>query len=170
MNPTQLSRRAARRATWQRGLLASALVAVLVCIAAPFAGAAPDALRADRAAPSCSLASAKAVKAAFGTTIGAPTVTKNGPVTVCQYASSTLLLVRFETGETAARFAAGRNSFKTHGESTTSVKGVGTGAYSSTIGGATTLVVLKGTTELLLTATSSQPKIISLAKLILASL
>jgi hypothetical protein len=130
----------------------------------------PQRLSTHSAGPSCNLASAKRVKSALGITVGAPLVTRNGPVTVCQFMSKTALLVRFQTNETTALFAYGRKSFAQHGELTKPVGGLGTTAYSSTFGGASTIVVLQGKTELLITSTESLAKVEALAKLILPSL
>jgi hypothetical protein len=134
------------------------------------AATSPQRLEVRSAGPSCNLASAKKVKSALGITVGAPLVTRNGPVTVCQFESKTALLVRFETSETAALFAFGRKSFAQHGAPTKPVSGLGTTAYSSSLAGSNTIVVLKGKTELLITSTESLAKVEALAKLILPSL
>ena len=121
--------------------------------------------------PSCNLASAKRVKSALGITVASPSATKNGPVTVCLFASTPELLVRFETNETASLFAVGRKSFGQHGEPTKTVNGLGTEAYSSSTGSTSnTIVVLKNKTELLITANEPLAKLVALAKLILPSL
>ena len=122
--------------------------------------------------PSCNLASAKSVKSALGITVRSPSVTKNGPVTVCLFTSTPPLLVRFETNETASLFAFGRKSFGQHGEPTKTVNGLGTQAYSSTLAGgkSNTIVVLKNKTELLITANEPLAKLEALAKLILPSM
>ena len=121
--------------------------------------------------PSCSLASAKRVKSAVGLTVASPSVTKNGPVTVCLFTSTPVLLVRFETNETASMFAVGRKGFGQHGEPTKTVNGLGTEAYSSSIGSTSnTIVVLESKTELLITANEPLAKLVALAKLILPSL
>ena len=132
----------------------------------------PQRLNVQSSVPSCSLASARRIKSALGITVTAPLVTKNGPVTVCQFmnVNGTGLLVRFQTSETAALFAAGRNGFAQHGVATKAVRGLGTKAYSSSIGSTSTIVVLKGKIELLITANVSLPKVVALAKLILPSL
>ena len=107
-----------------------------------------------------------------GITVGAPSVTKNATVTVCEFATTAGLLVRFETNETASLFALGRKSFGQHGEPTKTVNGLGTKAYSSTLAGgkSNTIVVLKNKTELLITANEPLAKLEALAKLILPSL
>lgn len=127
-------------------------------------------LNVQSSVPSCNLASARRIKAALGVTVTAPSVTKNGPVTVCQFMTTSGLLVRFETNETAALFAAGRKSFAQHGEPTKTVPGIGTKAYSSSFGSSNTIVVLKGKIELLITSSVSLAKVVALAKLILPSL
>jgi hypothetical protein len=122
--------------------------------------------------PSCALASPTSVKSALGITVGAPSVTKNATVTICEFATAAGLLVRFETSETPSLFAIGRNSFAKHGEPTKTVSGLGTQAYSSTFAGgkSNTIVVLKNTTELLITSSEPLAKLEALAKLILPSL
>jgi hypothetical protein len=148
-----------------------ALIATAGFAGAPSAYAARHRLTAPAASPTCKLASSAKVKSALGFTVPAALVTKNGPVTVCQFESSTDLLVRFETSETAPLFAFGRKSFTQHGYPTTAVNGLGTKAYSSRAGAKTiTLVVLQGKTELLITALAPLAKIEALARLILPSL
>jgi hypothetical protein len=122
--------------------------------------------------PSCNLVSPKSVKTAIGITVGSPSMTKNATVTVCLFATKSGLLVRFETSETPALFAAGRNSFGQHGEPTKTVNGLGTQAYSSTFAGgkSNTIVVLENKTELLITSSEPLAKLEALAKLILPSL
>jgi hypothetical protein len=116
--------------------------------------------------------SAKTIKAAVGVTVRSPVVTKNGPVTVCDFLSATPLLVRFETRENATLFAVGRKGFSQHGEPTKTVGGLGNAAYSSSLAGgkANTIVILKGSTELLITGPEPLPKLETLAKLILPAL
>jgi hypothetical protein len=122
--------------------------------------------------PSCSLVSAKRVKSALRVTVGSPIATKKGPVTVCGFTGVSPILVRFQTGETAAMFSAGRKSFTTHGEPTETVGGLGDNAFSSSLAGgkSNTIVILKHTTELLVTGTEPLAKLEALAKLILPAL
>lgn len=122
-------------------------------------------------APTCSLASPARVKTALGITFASASIERNGPVTLCIFAGKAPLLVRFETGETMPLFAAGRKGFGQHGEKTKTVSGLGTAAYSSSIGATSnTIVVLKGRTELLITGSEPLAKLEALAKLILPSL
>src|ERR1039458_1861718 len=74
--------------------------------------------------PSCNLAPPTSPKSPLGITVGSPSVTKNGPVTVCEFASTSPLLVRFETNESASMFAAGQKSFTQHGQPTKTVNGL----------------------------------------------
>jgi hypothetical protein len=152
--------------------LIGAVVALAGVLGSPslLAATSPQRLETHSAGPSCNLASAKRVKSALGITVGAPLVTRNGPVTVCQFMSKVALLVRFETNETAALFAAGRKSFAQHGVPTKPVSRLGTTAYSSSFAGSNTIVVLQGKTELLITSSDSLAKVEALAKLILPSL
>jgi hypothetical protein len=148
-----------------------ALVAIAGFAGAPAVQAATQHLGAQSASPSCSLASAAKIKSALGMTIStAASVTRNGPVTVCQFRTASALLVRFQTSETPALFAFGRKSFATHGQSTKTLTGIGTKAYSSSIGKTVTVVVLQGKTELLIVASAPVAKVEALAKLILPSL
>jgi hypothetical protein len=146
--------------------IALALIAVSAASGA-LAAAAP----AHAAGPSCSVASPQKVKAALGITVGPASVTRNGPVTVCELrTASSGLLVRFQTSETSAMFAFGRKSFAKNGIPTRTVTGIGTKAYSASLQGSTTLVVLQQTTELLVTSTLPLAKLEALARLILPSL
>jgi len=122
--------------------------------------------------PSCNLASPKSGKSALGITVGAPSVTKNASVTVCQFATAAGLIVRFETSETPSLFAFGRKSFAKQGEPTKTVSGLGTEAYSATSadGKSNAIVLLKNKTELLIASSEPLAKLEALAKLILPSL
>lgn len=174
---TQLSCHSAKAAARQRLSRATNVVIGVLIAMAGLAGApsvlaatTPHRLNAQLSGPSCNLASAKRVKSALGITVASPSATKNRTVTVCQFRSKSGLLVRFQTNESASLFAVGRKSFEKHGEPTKTVNGLGAKAYSSSAGGFTTIVVLKNSTELLITANVSLARIVALAKLILPSL
>ena len=131
------------------------------------------------AAVSCALAPAAQVGAALGITVGAPTPEDNGSVTVCTYqqtGGSGQVIVRFQTGMTPASFSANEAQFTANGETTTPVSGLGDQAYSSTIGGGgsapevNTIVVLKGSNEILITGPASQAQVQSLATALLPKL
>jgi hypothetical protein len=83
-------------------------------------------------------------------------------------------MIRFETGESAADFAAGRKRFEQLGEHTVPRTGFGQSAYSVVLGSnktvTSTLVVLTGSTELLVLGTGALYKAEALAKKVLARL
>jgi hypothetical protein len=114
--------------------------------------------------------SAAKVNAALGTTLTTPKSKVNGSVTVCTYSSSSnpqSALIRNQTGMTAALRSASRAGFDQHGEPTVTVSGLGDSAFSSTIGSASftenTVVVEKGTRELLVTANAPLSQVQALA-------
>ncbi|MHB8680979.1 MAG: hypothetical protein ACYDA2_02645 [Acidimicrobiales bacterium] len=127
--------------------------------------------------PGCGLVSAAEVNAALGTNVGSPSAQPNGSVTVCTYTSSSpiaTVIVRFQTGMSMSDFATARAQFDQHGETTTSVSGLGDAAYSSSAGTGqyqqNTIVVLKGSTELLITAPASLDQVEALARQVLPSI
>ena len=127
--------------------------------------------------PSCSSVPASEVNTALGTNVGNPSVQPNGAVTVCTYTSQSpiaTVIVRFETGMTQSSFTTARSQFDQHGEPTSTVSGIGDAASSSSTGTgqyqSNTIVVLKGSTELLVTAPASLSQVESLAQEILAKL
>jgi hypothetical protein len=128
-------------------------------------------------APGCGLVPASVVDGVYGSSVTGPQAQTKGPVTVCVYNSSppvVYVLVRFEVNETVAMFKAGRKTFDAHKEPTATVSGLGHMAYSSVLGSGKTLtstvVVLTGHTELLVTGTGSLTKALSLTKKVLAKL
>jgi hypothetical protein len=128
-------------------------------------------------APGCGLVPASVVDGVYGASVTGPQAQTKGPVTVCVYTSSApvvYVLVRFEVNETVAMFKAGRKNFNTHKEPTVTVSGLGQMAYSSVLGSGKTLtstvVVLTGHTELLVTGTGSLVRALSLTKKVLAKL
>lgn len=127
--------------------------------------------------PGCGLAPASVVDGVYGAKLTGPTAQTQGPVTVCSFfsvAPVVSVLVRFEVNETVAMFEAGRKSFTEHKEPTRTVPGLGRMAFSSVLGSGNTLtstvVVLSGQTELLVTGTGPLAKALSLAKKVLAKL
>jgi hypothetical protein len=127
--------------------------------------------------PGCGLVPASVVDGVYGARLTGPAAQTQGPVTVCSFSSSApvlYVLVRFEVNETVAMFKAGRKSFTAHKEPTVTVPGLGLMAYSSVFGSGKTLtstvVVLTGKTELLVTGTGPLAKALSLTKKVLAKL
>lgn len=138
-------------------------------------GGATSTTTALAAAPSCSLVPASQVNSALGVNVGDPTSAVNGSVTTCTYNGTPgQVIVRFETGETPATFQAGKAGFAHNGEPTTDVSGLGDAAYSSSVGSGqfqtNTIVVLKGSLELLVTAPVMQEDVNALARQILLSI
>jgi uncharacterized protein (UPF0333 family) len=102
----------------------------------------------------CANAPAADVNTALGTSVGAPTSDTNGSVTVCTYNSTKpiqAVIVRVDTGSSAATFSAEEAQSAAQGETATPVPGVGDAAYSLTVSGGgfttNTFAVLKGTNE-----------------------
>ena len=150
-----------------RAGLATACAAALV--ATPAATAAKT--------PSCALVTATMLKSALGATFAKPTSTSNAPVLVCNFRGLDKipsLLVRFQVNESASSFRLARKQFDAHGERTKTVTGIGQAAYSSTLGSGAfatnTLVVLKGSTELLVTAPAPLARVEALARKLLPAL
>jgi hypothetical protein len=126
---------------------------------------------------SCSSVSPAMINAALGTSVTAPKVTKNGPVTVCAYPQGNLpqqALVRFQSKTTAKSFKVAESQFTAHGEPVASISGYGSMAYTSSIGtgayAANTIVALKGSNELLVTAIAPLGSVEQLATQILAKM
>ena len=164
----------ARRAWVARGGLAATLA--LGAMASSVAWGASAAQAAGKG-PGCGLVPVSVVDGAYGARVTGPTAQTKGPVTVCSFSSSApvlYVLVRFEVNETVAMFKAGRKSFTAHKEPTVTVPGLGLMAYSSVFGSGKTLtstvVVLTGQTELLVTGTGPLSKALSLTKKVLAKL
>ena len=101
----------------------------------------------------------------------------NGSVLVCTYGKigqSKQVIVRFQTGQSKPAFAVSRKQFDTHGEQTKTFTGLGVPAYSSVLGSGSylnsTVVALKGNTELLVTAPAPLARVAALVKKTLATL
>ena len=169
--------RGAGSGAWARmargGLAASLAVGAM---ASSVAWAASPAQAAGKG-PGCGLVPASVVDGVYGAHVTGPTAQTQGPVTVCSYFSSApviTVLVRFEVNETVAMFKAGRKSFTAHKEPTVTVPHLGLMAYSSVLGSGkaltSTVVVLTGQTELLVTGTGPLAKALSLTKKVLVKL
>ncbi len=125
--------------------------------------------------PSCGQAPVSEVDQALGLNVQSPSSQVNGTVTVCTYSGSPgPVTIRFQTGEDTATFAAGKQGFQQQGEPTTDVPGLGDAAYSSTRGSGqfqnNTIVVLKGSVQLLITAPVVLDDINALARQLLPSI
>ncbi|MGD0321373.1 MAG: hypothetical protein ABSC00_07210 [Acidimicrobiales bacterium] len=125
--------------------------------------------------PSCDQAPVSEVGQALGLHLQSPSSQVTGTVTVCTYSGSPgPVTIRFQSGESSSTFEAAEQSFQQHGEPTTDVPGLGDAAYSSTVGSGqfqdNTIVVLKGSVELLITAPVVLDDINALARQILPSI
>jgi hypothetical protein len=135
------------------------VVAVVAGVA--LAGGASVALTAtaDATTKKFTCPSAASVNSALGTTIGSPKSHVNGTVTVCYYpqgSNAQQVIVRVQTKMTPTLRAASKSGFEQNGEPTVPITGLGDSAFSSTIGTGSyvtnTVVVEKGSNELLVTA------------------
>ena len=104
------------------------------------------------------------VRTTLGLQVGAPAATAGAPdVVVCSYpkgANPAAVVVRIQEDQTVAGFVAARTGFAKSGQRTVDVPGMFDGAYRSQLGSTTygvtrTLVVLRGSTEVLVTAQAS---------------
>jgi hypothetical protein len=124
--------------------------------------------------PSCAVVPAQTVSEVYGRGFGAPQSRSTGSVTVCSYlnpANGVFVLVRIGVGTTRQMFSAERAQFERHKEHTVTQDGIGTEAYSVVLGTAkaqtSTVVVLQGSTELLVTGTGLLTKAFALARKVL---
>ena len=107
--------------------------------------------------------------------MGAPSKVVNDTVTVCTYRQSAgTVIVRFDTASSAAKFAAAKAGFGSHGETAVTASGFGDEAFTSTLGAGnyttSTIVVRKGSTELLITGPGSIAQVEALATQVLSKL
>jgi hypothetical protein len=104
---------------------------------------------------------ASLVNRALHTDVGKPEQTINSTVTTCSFtgAKAGRLIVRFQTAESPASFAAGRRGFTSNGEPTKNFPGLADEAYSSTLGSGAfainTLVARLNRVEILVTSKAS---------------
>jgi hypothetical protein len=109
------------------------------------------------------LLSSDAVSKIVGFTVKPPVAAGTGPVVLCTFTPQDLasgsavgaVVIRKETQVTAASFAAARKVLEAGAQATTDLPGIGDEAYASTYGagtfGADTVVVRKGTSDVLVT-------------------
>jgi hypothetical protein len=109
------------------------------------------------------LLSPDAVSKIVGFTVKPPVAAGTGPVVLCTFTPQDLasssavgaVVIRKETQVTAASFAAARKVLEAGAQATTDLPGIGDEAYASTYGagtfGADTVVVRKGTSDVLVT-------------------
>jgi hypothetical protein len=150
-------------------LIITALAGVTIAVA----GCGPDSSNSANSGPggggrsaSCDLAPSSLIKSQLGLDVGAPSATDNGgSVLVCTYppapGASKTVIVRFDTGSSAAQFKTTRDGYAPQNMQTTDFPGFGDEAYTNTISvsnlGITTntLVARKGKVELLVSSSAS---------------
>jgi len=151
-------------------LIITALAGVTIAVA----GCGPDSSNSASSGPgggagksaSCDMAPTSLVKSQLGLDVGAPAATDNGgSVLVCTYppapGASKTVIVRIDTGSSAAQFKTTRDGYTPQNMQTTDFPGFGDEAYTNTISvsnlGITTntLVARKGKVELLVSSSAS---------------
>jgi hypothetical protein len=107
-------------------------------------------------APYCAQAPATEVGAALGLTLGKQVSTLEGPVSVCAYLGKYMVMVRYQTGESAKQFKQSQQSLSSLHQSVRDVAGIGDRAYFASVGTAhgasNTLAALSGTVAVFVTA------------------
>jgi hypothetical protein len=111
----------------------------------------------------CDLAPPSLVKQTLGLDVGTPSATDNGSVLVCTYppvpGATRTVIVRFDTGSSAAQFKTTRDGYATQNMQTTDYPGFGDEAYTSTISAigirTNTLDARKGAVELQISSGAS---------------
>jgi len=107
-------------------------------------------------APYCAQAPAAVVGAALGLSLGKQVSTLEGPVSVCAYLGKYMVMVRYQTGESAKEFRHSQQSLTSLHQSVRAVTGVGDRAYFASVGTAhgssNTLAALSGTVAVFVTA------------------
>jgi hypothetical protein len=102
------------------------------------------------------------VSRALGERLGEPAVQASGPLRLCRYTPAgthNTILIRLQSGATAAGFAAEQAQFENVGQHPLPLAGVGDQAFSSTITGAAivvrTVIARKGATEVQVTSSAT---------------
>jgi hypothetical protein len=107
-------------------------------------------------APYCAQAPSAVVGTALGLALGKQVSTLEGPVSVCAYLGKYMVMVRYQTGESAKEFRQSQQSLTSLHQSVHAVSGVGDKAYFASAGTAhgpsNTLAALSGTVAVFVTA------------------
>jgi hypothetical protein len=107
----------------------------------------------------CSYVPSTVVGEALRLPVGKLMANVEGPVTVCAYSGQYEVLVRYQTGETAAEFAQARSSQASLHQSVSTVGGLGDNAYlarySASKPPSNTLAAKKGNTAIFITSPAS---------------
>lgn len=107
-------------------------------------------------APYCAQAPSAVVGAALGLSLGKQVSTLEGPVSVCAYLGKYMVMVRYQTGESAKEFRQSQQSLTSLHQSVRAVTGIGDRAYFASAGTAhgpsNTLAALSGAVAVFVTA------------------
>src|SRR5262245_2021349 len=145
--------------------IAAALATTFLMMAALLAVVTPAGAKSK---VSCKTVSASVVSSTLGIPVGKPDKTPNGSVTVCTYpptgTGTSQALLRYQTGSSKSSFSSAREAFDASGQPTTDLDGLGKAAYTSTLGDTNTVVFLKGSTEVLVTAGAPLEQVRALAE------
>ena len=122
----------------------------------------------------CASVSPAQIRATTGTTVGAPQVTVHGSVATCTYPAADAgqpIVLQYASGANATLFASDQARVASAHGPTTPVTGLGDQAYYFTTPAgsrtATTLIVLTGSLQFIVTSTSSLSQVEGLAQLVL---
>ena len=125
-------------------------------------------------APYCAQAPAAVVGAALGLSLGKQVSTLEGPVSVCAYLGKYMVMVRYQTGESAKEFRQSQQSLTSLHQPVRAVTGVGDRAYFASVGTAhgssNTLAALSGSVAVFVTAPQPLASERSLMKHLLAKI
>ena len=140
--------------------------------AAPAAGGAASAAAVP--APYCAHAPASEVGSVLGLSLGKQVTNLEGPVSVCAYLGRFMVMVRFQSGETAQEFGQSRKSLLSLHQTVQDVPGLGDQAYYASAGtgrtASNTLAARMGTVAVFVTAPKPLGPERSLMKQLLAKI
>lgn len=121
----------------------------------------------------CDVVAPADIQSQLGLAVRSPERSVHGAVVVCTYAAAAGLQdpgvsIHVDTASDAARFAASRTTFADDGETTQTLSGLGTEAFSSSVHSdgrvVSTVVARSGSMQLWITAGSPLPQVETLAR------
>jgi hypothetical protein len=125
----------------------------------------------------CGLVSSGDIQTTLNTTVRTPYPTVHGSVTTCTYLSPTHISsvsIRYDTASSPSAFASEKALFVTDGETPSIAPGLGGQAFAasanSSRGKVSSVVVLKGSTEVSVTAVAPLDQVVALTNQILPKL
>jgi hypothetical protein len=117
----------------------------------------------------CGLVSSGDIQTTLNTTVRAPYPTVHGSVTTCTYLSPSHISsvsIRFDTGSNPTALASDKALFVTDGETLSTAPGLGSQSFAasanSSRGKVSSVVVLKGSTEVAVTAVAPLDQVVAL--------